>query len=583
MIALVTLSGLAAQGDARPSSAQPAQQQGRPNVVFIMTDDQTAASTAVQRNVRLLQDQGTSFRHAVASFPLCCPSRATYLSGQYSHNNGVIHNAGPFGGYLRFGNSNALPVWLEGAGYRTIHVGRYLNGYGVLNPDVTEIPPGWTDWISTVDPTTFSFDRWRMNEDGAILEKPDLAHPGEFQTDYLGRRAAEMIESAAPSAQPFFLSLTFPAPHTGGPRDPDDPADMITTSPAPRHRDAFAGTPLPRPPNFNEADVRDKPQIVSDRPLLTEAQIASIQENYQQELEALLSVDEAVGKVLASLERAGELDSTLVIYTSDNGYFHGEHRRPAEKVLPYEPSIRVPLVVRGPGVPRGRTLDQLVGNIDFAPTIVDAADARPGRLMDGRSLLELLEDPRREIGREIVLENGMGANGIPAYRGLRSKRYVWIEHMTTGEYELYDLRRDPYQLRNLEDRPAYEDVRRQLAGRLRRLKRCRGKRACSASRPAVKLRARQTAAPARARRRAGRSCPARDVHLWLGGKEVGMARHARYFQGARRLRAARRPPFAVAVPRRRLSRGRRVALRVRVTMADGRRATYDREIDICRR
>ncbi len=562
--------------------------EARPNVVFIMTDDQTASSIEVQRNVGLLRTQGTTFTQAVASYPLCCPSRATYLSGQYSHNNGVLHNAGPFGGYLRFGNSNALPVWLEQAGYRTIHVGRYLNGYGTMNPDITEIPPGWTDWISTVDPTTFSFNRWRMNENGAILEKPDIGHPGEFQTDYLGRRAAEMIETAAPSDQPFFLSLTFPAPHTGGPRDPDDPPDMITTSPAPRHRDAFAGRPLPRPPNFNEADVSDKPQIVADRPLLTEQKILSIQENYQQELEALLSVDDAVGSVISALERTGELENTLVIYTSDNGYFHGEHRRPAEKILPYEPSIRVPLVVRGPGVPQGRNLGQLVGNIDFSPTIVDAADAVPGRLMDGRSLFELFDDPRRETGREIVLENGFGANGIPAYRGLRSDRYVWVEHLTTGEYELYDLQKDPYELRNLEDRVAYEDVRLQLAKRLRKLKRCKGTKACSASRPALKLRVRQTAAPAPRGRRGRalspqRPCAARGVRLSLTGKEVGVARHVRYLQGERRLQAARRPPFAVTVSRRRLPKGRKAALHVRVTMDDGRRATYDRSVTLCKR
>ena len=119
----------------------------RPNIVFVMTDDQTASSLSFQRNVRLLQEQGTTFDRTIATYPLCCPSRATYLSGQYSHNHGVIHNAGPFGGYTAFDHANALPVWLQKAGYRTMHVGRYLNGYGVQNLDLTEIPPGWNDWI----------------------------------------------------------------------------------------------------------------------------------------------------------------------------------------------------------------------------------------------------------------------------------------------------------------------------------------------------------------------------------------------------------------------------------------------------
>ena len=232
----------------------------RPNIVFVMTDDQTADSLRVMSKVRSgLLNQGTQFTRAVASYPLCCPSRATYLTGQYAHNHGVIHNAGAFGGYTRLDHTNALPVWLQQVGYRTIHVGRYLNGYGTQNPDPTEIPPGWNDWYSTLDPSTFDFKEWLMNENGRILRKPGSDHPGEYQTDYLGRRAGDMIRRAAPSSQPFFLSLTFPAPHSSDPIDSDDPPTLRTPSPAPRHRDAFAASPLPQPPSFNEARIGDKP------------------------------------------------------------------------------------------------------------------------------------------------------------------------------------------------------------------------------------------------------------------------------------------------------------------------------------
>ena len=352
--------------------ASPAAE-AKPNIVFVMTDDQTAPSIATQRNVGLLQSQGATFEQAIATYPLCCPSRATYLSGQYSHNHGVIHNAGPFGGYTRFDNSNALPIWLQQAGYRTMHVGRYLNGYGVQNPNIAEIPPGWNDWISAVGESVFNYRQWQMNENGNILWRPGPDNPGEHQTDFFGRRAAELIDQAAPSEQPFFLSLTFPAPHSGAPIDPDDPSVLPTPSPAPRHRDMFGTTPLPHPPNFDEADVSTKPQILADRPRITPEWHAAIQENYQQELESLQSIDDAVGGLIAALERRGELDDTLFIYTSDNGFFHGEHRVASEKVLPYDAGSRIPLVMHGPGVPAGLRLDQLVGNIDWASTRCPAA------------------------------------------------------------------------------------------------------------------------------------------------------------------------------------------------------------------
>jgi arylsulfatase A-like enzyme len=569
----------------------PAAAEARPNIVFVMTDDQTASSTTYQRNVSLIQGQGTTFTRTIASYPLCCPSRATYLSGQYSHNHGVIHNAGPFGGYTRFDHSNALPIWLQQAGYRTMHVGRYLNGYGVQNPDMTEVPPGWTDWISAVGDHVFNYERWQTNEYGQVFSRPGPDHPGEHQTDFFGRRAAELIDQAAPSEQPFFLSLTFPAPHSGFPLESDDPPFLATPYPAPRHRDAFAGTPLPRPPNFDEADVTTKPQHVADRPRLSPEWIAAIQENYQQELESLQSVDDAVGAVLNALQRSGEAQDTLLIYTSDNGFFHGEHRLPSEKILPYDEAARIPLIMRGPGVPSGRKLDNLVSNIDWAPTIVDAADARAGRLMDGTSLFETIEDPRRVPGREIVLENGTGANGVAMFRALRNERYLWIDHKFSGEYELYDLLEDPYQLRNLEDLDSYAEIRAALRSRLRRLQRCRGARACGASRPRLKLAARQEQPPPKPKRRQRRrggartaaTCVDRNLRLAVAGRDLGELARVDYYRGTRKLRATRRTPFTVRVRRRALPRGRTLTLRALATTIDGRRATYDRRVRVCRR
>ena len=212
-LAAVTLLALPA--------AAGAQADPRPNIVFIMTDDQTRESLRVMRAVQgAIGREGTTFERTFATYPLCCPSRATALTGQYSHNHGVIHNAGPYGGYQRLGHGNALPVWLQRAGYRTIQLGRYLNGYGVQN-DPTEIPPGWSDWNATIDPTTFHYTNWLMNENGTIVGYP-IGAP-EHQTDFFARRSTELIARAAPSAQSFFLHLTFPTPHNGHPREPGVP------------------------------------------------------------------------------------------------------------------------------------------------------------------------------------------------------------------------------------------------------------------------------------------------------------------------------------------------------------------------
>jgi N-sulphoglucosamine sulphohydrolase, C-terminal len=262
-------------------------------------------------------------------------------------------------------------------------------------------------------------------------------------------------------------------------------------------------------------------------------------------------------------------------------------------VLPYEESARTPLIVRGPGVPRGKRLGNLVSNIDWAPTIVDAADATPQRLMDGSSLFGVIADPAREQGREIVLENGVGANGVPMFRALRNPRYVWIEHKTTGEYELYDLRKDPYQLRNLEDLDSYLPIRTAMAKRLRRLQACRGPVACGASRPRLKLAARQTAPPKPKHRgkgqgrkqgaRAAARCVDRDVELAVAGRDLGEVLRVDYYRGTRKLRGTRRTPFMVRVAKRALPRGRKLPLRALVTTTDGRRATYDGAIRTCPR
>jgi N-acetylglucosamine-6-sulfatase len=550
------------------------------NVVEIMTDDQTAASLAYMGNVNtLLGGDGTTFDQAIDSFPLCCPSRATNLTGQYAHNHGVLHNNPPFGGFIQLDGTSTLPVWLQGAGYRTMHVGRYLNGYEAKYG----IPPGWTDWVGLPHSAAFNYFAWKAFDHGVVRDYPDAAHPGEYLTDFETRKGIELIDDASTGDKPFYLSLWYTAPHRGSPRDPDDPRRPQTPSPAPRHRDAFAGVRMPRVPSFNERSMYDKPQVVADRPRLSPELAAGVEENWRQENEALMAVDEGVAQIVEALRRNGQLDNTLIVFMSDNGFMHGEHRALAEKVLPYEESIRIPLVMRGPGVPQARVDHRLVGNVDVASTILDATDTMPGRLQDGRSLLELLADPGAEWGRDILIENGRGANGVPTYRGIRTYRYLYIEHRTTGEFELYDLVADPYQLQSVDGHELYAKVQRDLASRLRELNSCVG--VDCLARPHLTLVVRSGGRPVR-------GCFRHDLRVQVRGSKRARLLHADVIVGGRRVERLLNIPTARGrgagptlltgrVSRKLIHRRGPFRLRVLAETEDGRKLTLDRVLRPC--
>jgi N-acetylglucosamine-6-sulfatase len=454
---------------ASPEPGQPTKpgQVTKPNVLVILTDDQTVESMRVMAGVRAeLGAAGTAFERSFVSNPLCCPSRATLYTGQYTHNHGVIGNRPPEGGYGRLDKREWLPVWLQRAGYHTVHIGKFMNRYGQDSPP-TEVPPGWNEWYTSVDPSTYSFTQYQLNENGVV------SWGSKYSTDEYSDRAVDAVERLAPRTEPFFLSVAYLAPHSGRPAESDDPAGLATPMPAPRHRDAFAAEPLPASPAFDEADVSDKPSFVRRLPRLSAERTAAVTEMYRQELESLLAVDEGVVRVVGALRAAGELDNTLIVFTSDNGFLHGEHRVPYGKVMVYEPSIRVPLILRGPGVPAGERRRQLVTNADLAPTILEAAGAVPaGRVPDGRSLFPLLRDRGLAWGRELLVQGAPGYQAV-AYAALRNDRFVYAEH-DNGERELYDLRRDPHQLSNVVGEPRYAAVEGRLAERLAALHACAG-------------------------------------------------------------------------------------------------------------
>jgi arylsulfatase A-like enzyme len=475
-LALVALLVPAFEASGR-SGAKPhvAHATKRPNIVFLLTDDQTLENMRVMPNVqRLIGEEGATFMQYVVSYSLCCPSRATMMTGQYAHNHRVLDNQLPNGGYYRFRPDNSLPVWLKDGGYYTAHVGKFLNGYGRKNP--TQVPPGWDEWYTTIDPTTYRYWDYTMNENGKLVHYGDSMQ--DYITDLDARRAASIIKRHAESPKarkkPLYLQVDFVAPHSGAPVELDDPPRMATPAPAPRHRDRFVFVPLPTPPNYNEADVKDKPVGIRRRDPIGDYVQFAITEDYQQRLESLLAVDGAVAAIVRALERTGELDNTYIFFSSDNGFFQGEHRIPSGKVLPYEESIHLPLLVRGPGIAPGTVLPQLVGNVDLAPTIAAMARVKPRLIVDGVSLLNLMKTGTwTETRDDIVLEAGPFDKPSQEYAGLRTPKYMFAVY-GNGEEELYDLQVDPYELDNRAADPGYATVRADLAARLQRLRFCAG-------------------------------------------------------------------------------------------------------------
>ncbi len=474
-----------------PDGVEVSKSVDQPNLLMIMTDDQTVEAMRVLTAVNArIGGEGTTFTNSVTSYPLCCPSRATYYSGQYAHNNGVLWNALPTGGFTRFEDwDTAFPAALQKAGYHTAHVGKYLNGYGVGNP--TEIPAGWDDFRALIDPSTGRYFGFSINDNG-VIDTYDEDDKTLYQTDVLTDLALEQIDEGEASDAPWLVNVSYLAPHAKfgytlkkyreNPsivRDDIEQANtafnIISPTPAPRDEGKFADEPLPEKANFGSSTAG---QVVPPwRPEIDAARTEDITRNYQAELESLLAVDEGVNRLLDRLDQLGVADDTLVVFTSDNGYFHGEHREYQGKYYPWEESLAVPLLIRGPGVAKGVEVDSVVANVDLGPTILDVADATQLRQMDGRSLAPLMANPAVAWDRPILLEGFQPpAPFRPQYQGIRTNRYSYIEYTGGGLQgtELYDLKTDPEQLTNLVLDPERAPMVSEMAQLVTDLRQCAG-------------------------------------------------------------------------------------------------------------
>jgi len=513
----------------------------RPSFVVIQTDDQTldglyatftafpgaAVTRAMPNTLDLIAKHGMTFNRYYVPYPLCCPSRVSLLTGRYSHNNGVKGNVQPNGGYYGFSfraaASHNLATWLQGSGYRTIHIGKFLNGYGdEPYDDGTHVPPGWDAWHTMLKAdTNHYFYGYTLNNDGGL--SPPYGESGSWETREYGQRDPfgcpfEPIEErpclyatdifswmareemlGTPPEQPFYLQVDYTAPH-GDFRRPAGP------EPAIRHYDWFKGARVPhdRSEGFDEGNVSDKPRFIREADHLTPTEKRAYKVYYEKQLESLRAVDDGVKEIVDTLGQLHRLRNTYVLFVSDNGFFFGEHRLLGGKFLAYEPATHLPFLIRGPGVKQDSSTGELAANVDIAPTILQLAGAEADKSIDGRSLVPFLRDPELRTRRPILFEsfvessdvNAQGAitsSGASAssaagsgkahasllappkdYEGIRLGPYKYIA-WPSGEKELYDINKDPNELNNIAKVPNFYPIRNFLHRQLRRFENCSGR------------------------------------------------------------------------------------------------------------
>jgi len=498
------------------------------NLVVIMADDlsvdalDTLLAAGLMPNLKThLIDQGVQFQNSFVTNAVCCPSRATFLTGLYSHNHKVLSNSSPnpfragitWPGWFSEGatpgqNESTIATWLKAAGYFTGYIGKYLNGYGRHAPSgvedpTTYIPPGWDDWQGLIDPTTYRVYDYELNDNGTVVVYGTLAD--DYQTDVLSQRAVDFIAARAFAGQPFLLVVAPLAPHI----EVLDVIEVVTSAevrdgfeasirPAPRHEHLIDGDlangevpSLVMKPSFNEEDMFDKPSCpvappsegityntepncVGDRPALRPDQdVSNVELQYKAMLASMVAVDDLVGAVMDTLEANGISNETVVVFTSDNGWFYGEHRLTG-KELPYEESIRVPLIIRAPGYAVNATASQVVLNNDLAPTLAELGETSVPYDPDGSSLVRLLEDPARTDWHRkfFLIEHWFVPSllkfELASYAALRGQTdtadFLYVawrvdrsEPQKVTHQELYNLRADPHQTDSLTVSSALSD------------------------------------------------------------------------------------------------------------------------------
>jgi N-acetylglucosamine-6-sulfatase len=385
----------------------------KPNIVIIMTDDQNVDSLPVMHNLMSYPEGSwVKFNNAFVNTSICCPARATVLTGQYAHTTGVTTNTSGD----KLNDTNTLPVWLDQAGYYTGLIGKYLNDYP-WNKGKGYVPPGW--------------DYFKAMNTGDADKRTDLA-----------------INFINSSTSPFFLYLAYQDPHN-------------RAKPLSRYAEAKVYVP-PDPPNFNETDVSDKPRWIRNLSPLSQTTIETWRNERVASQRALLGVDDGIQRVVETLKAKGELDNTMIIFLSDHGFSWGAHRW-IKKDCAYEECSRIPLFIRYPGLGGNWEENRFASNVDLASTIAEYANITPGLPQDGRSFLSVITNTATDWTEEVLLEGHHSTKRT--FVGIRVPGWKYIEYIN-GDKELYDLTHDPYELENQANKPAYKAKQDELAQRL---------------------------------------------------------------------------------------------------------------------
>lgn len=441
----------------------------RPNIVVIVVDDLRWDELGVSGhpyletpNIDRLASEGAWFTSAFHSVPLCSPNRACLLTGMYPSRHGIIDNVARNRASHRL---ETFPRALQADGYETAFLGKWHMGN-----DPTP-RPGFDHWVAipgqgrTIDPELY--------EEGRI-------HTVEgYITDVLTDRAVTFIEQKR--EEPFFLYIGHKAIHPDAVQLDDGSVDLSVPRgyvPAPRHLGLYEEKMFPRRENIVSStdELSGKPALqraleakYSDEMIEmfgeSELDPGSSEETIRRRAEMLLAVDEGLGRIMDTLDSQGVLDETFILFTSDNGFFYGEHGLSLERRLPYEESIRTPLLVRFPAVANpGSQIDDLVASVDIAPTVLEIAGVPVGDNIQGRSFVPLLLGTATDWRESVLIEFYTYENPFPwlvdmDYRAIRTERYKyihWIQH--PGEGELYDLIEDPYEIRNLIHEPGLAGI-----------------------------------------------------------------------------------------------------------------------------
>jgi arylsulfatase A-like enzyme len=483
-IALPTIGIVDHHSSARAATVRStAARAGAPNVLVVMTDDMRYDDLQYMPRLRsFLMTRGTDFRNMFAPTPLCCPNRASFLTGKFPHNHHVWWHEEPWG-YGAFDDSHTLATALRGAGYRTAYIGKYLNRYGIARPKAspgsrpaTYVPAGWGDWRGTPDGTglpesdrraggTYRYFDTTINHNG-VLE----GHPGRYNSRVLVDEGVKVLDRFATSSQPWYLSFNSLAPHHGGPRERDD--TYLPTPARPKWVKGRFNAQITRGPGVPangdpEADVSDKAVITRSMAPLDARARAAVRTEARQRAEALYVLDRQLQRVWNKLATTGQLANTIIAFTSDNGYMEGEHRWQAGKVIGFDPSYRIPLIVAGPGIPQGVRQYTPVTTNDLTASILDWTGAH----LDGVDGTSFVGDIGRPVGWDRVIGYESYLPGIPSTDpefvgpqtaiGVRTAGYFYVRY-ANGEAELFDLRRDPLELASVAADPAYADVRAEL-------------------------------------------------------------------------------------------------------------------------